>query len=781
METNTDIIHRILTQKLDGGQIRQIVNEVRSSGGGDYAKILSDILERVADLLNVSERLLENLLLLLVEITSDISGAERGTLFLVDADSDELFSRVFVGDAVEEIRFPSSRGIAGSVFETGEAVVTANAYENPLFNPDIDKQTGYQTKNLICLPVKIAKTGQIIGVLELINLKQMPLAVETMKILTRVTDNSAQVLHNAHLFELNRQARDNESRLLEITSVISSELQLKPLLEKLMEAVTMILNCDRATIFLHDEKNGQLWSQVALGMQDQEIRFPANRGIAGEVFCSGQVVNIPDAYADSRFNPEVDKKTGYRTRNILCMPLVNKTGKIIGVTQVLNKKGGAFSRQDERKLRSFSAQATIAIENAKLFNEVLNANNYSESILRSLSNGVISVNNMRRIEKANTVALRILGAEESQVIGKYADIFFTGENHWVVDSLRRVIARNDSDIFYDTELTTMQGRKASINMSVVPLRDVYDQPMGGLMIIEDLSVEKRLKGTLARYMTKEIADQLMDSDAQLGGQMRELSILFSDIRNFTTISERLGPQETVVMLNEYFSTMVDTLFHHGGILDKFIGDAMLAVFGAPFSTGEDADRSVATAIDMMKALKQFNARRMLKNQETVSIGIGIATDNVLVGNIGSMKRMDYTVIGDGVNLASRLEGATKFYHSDILISEKTYEQLKYRYHVREVDLIRVKGKLQPVRVMEILDHHDRQSFPHLEEIIGLSHRAIDFYRQQRWHEAIADFESVIRLRRHDELARLYVGRCNHFISNPPGDKWDGVWTMTSKS
>ena len=165
MEDNTGIIHRILTQKLDNGQIRQVVSEVKLAGGGDCAQILSDILERVADLLNVSERLLENLLQLLVEITSDISGAERGTLFLVDADSDELFSRVFVGDAIEEIRFPSSKGIAGSVFETGEPVITTNAYENPLFNPEIDKQTGYQTKNLICLPVKIARTCQVIGVI----------------------------------------------------------------------------------------------------------------------------------------------------------------------------------------------------------------------------------------------------------------------------------------------------------------------------------------------------------------------------------------------------------------------------------------------------------------------------------------------------------------------------------------------------------------------------------------------------------------------------------------
>lgn len=781
MENSAQIIQRILTERLSNEQVQQIVATVKDASSGGYSQVLVDILDQVADLLNVSERLLDNLLQLLVEVTSDIAGSERGTLFLVDNDSGELFSRVFGGAATQEIRFPLEKGIAGTVLASGKTMVVTDAYADGSFNAEIDRQTGFQTNNLICLPVRISQTGQIIGVLELINLAQIPLPEDKMAILERVTADSARVLHNAHQFEQIQQARENESHLLELTSVISSELQLKPLLEKIMEAVTMILNCDRATIFLHDDKNNQLWSQVALGMRDQEIRIPANRGIAGEVFVTGNTVNIPDAYLDSRFNQEIDKKTGYRTHNILCMPLINKTGLIIGVTQVLNKRGGAFTRQDERKLRSFSAQATIAIENAKLFNEVLNMKNYSESILRSLSNGVISVNNMRRIEKCNGIALRILGAEESQVIGKFADITFTGDNHWIVDSLRRVIATNDSDHFIDAEITNVKGKKVSVNMSVVPLRDTYDQPMGGLLILEDLSIEKRLKGTLARYMTKEIADQLMDSDAQLGGQIKELSILFSDIRNFTSISERLGPQETVAMLNDYFSTMVDTVFHHGGILDKFIGDAMLAVFGAPFSSGEDADKAVATAINMMKLLKQFNASRMLKNQEVVNIGIGIATDNVLVGNIGSMKRMDYTVIGDGVNLASRLEGATKFYHADILISEKTYEQLKYRYLVREVDLIRVKGKQNPVKVLQILDHHDRQSFPDLEKVIELTHQGIDLYRQQRWQEAITIFDQAVRLNRRDELTKMYVGRCHHFLAQSPGPSWDGVWTMTSKS
>ena len=782
MQNSSDIIQKILTEQLGGEDVREIIRIVKGREKEKYSEALVGILDHVGDLLNVSNRLLDNLLYLLVEVTADVAGAERGTLFLYDNETDELFSRIIKADEVVEIRFPIEKGIAGAVFESGETLIVSDVYADSRFNTDIDKQTGYTTKNLICLPIRLGISKDVIGVLELLNLQQLPLKPEVLQLLSSVTTDSARVLKHAQQFEQIQRARENEAHLLEMASVISSELQLKPLLEKIMEAVIMILNCDRATIFLHDDKRNELWSQVALGLANQEIRIPANRGIAGEVFATGKTVNIPDAYADSRFNKSVDVKTGYKTRNILCMPLINKSGVTIGVTQVLNKKGGCFTRLDEKKLKSFSSQAAIAVENAKLFDEVLNVKNYSESILRSLSNGVISVNHLRKIESCNAIALKILGATEEQVVGKYADITFTGDNHWMVDSLRRVIATNDSDSFIDAEIINMKGDPCSVNMNVVPLRDINDEPMGGLLILEDLSMEKRLKGTLARYMTKEVADQLMDdSEVELGGQIKELTILFSDIRSFTTISERLGPQETVAMLNEYFTMMVDILFHHDGILDKFIGDAMLGVFGAPFSTGEDADRAVCTAIEMMRALKKFNAKRMLKNQDTIDIGIGISTDNVLVGNIGSMKRMDYTVIGDGVNLASRLEGATKFYHADILVGEKTYERLNYRYYTREIDLIQVKGKTQPVKVYEVLDHHDRKSFPNIEDVIGWCSEGLKLYRQQRWQEAIEAFENSIRFHIKDELPKMYVQRCRFFIENPPGPQWNGVWEMKTKS
>src|SRR5262249_25013935 len=152
-----------------------------------------------------------------------------------------------------------------------------------------------------------------------------------------------------------------------------------------------LLDADRSTLFLYDRKTDQLWSRVAEGLDTKEIRVPANAGVAGVVFSTGETANIQDPYNDPRFNPQIDQQTGYRTRSILCIPVVNKLGERIGVTQVLNKSEGAFTAKDEALLRAFTAQITVALENAKLFEDVIQEKNYNEAILQSTSNGIITL------------------------------------------------------------------------------------------------------------------------------------------------------------------------------------------------------------------------------------------------------------------------------------------------------------------------------------------------------------------------------------------------------
>ncbi len=321
----------------------------------------------------------------------------------------------------------------------------------------------------------------------------------------------------------------------------------------------------------------------------------------------------------------------------------------------------------------------------------------------------------------------------------------------------------------------------SVNLTTVPLRNLKCELIGCMLVMDDINNEKRLKGTLARYMTKAVADQLMaNAESFLGGQLTMATVLFSDIRNFTAMAERIGPQDTVSMLNDYFTEMVDIIFNHGGILDKYIGDAMLAVFGAPFSTGRDADQATRAAVNMLVSLREFNSRRVETRIPAIHIGVGINSDEVLVGNVGSPKRMDYTVIGDGVNLAARLESATKYYGSSILISEFTLQSLTDTYILREVDLIVVKGKTKPVAIYEVLDFHDSSTFPHLEEAIGHFHEGLLLYRAGSWHQAMCHFERALAIHPEDRLPAIYLERCRQLLAEPPRTCWDGVFVMREK-
>ena len=650
----------------------------------------------------------------------------------------------------------------------------------PASTPRWTKKTGYRTRNILCAPLR-TMNNEVIGVTQLLNKKAGDFNDDDAALLEAITSQAASSLLNAQLFEQVQKSRDEETRLLDLNSAISSELNLEPLLQKIMKVTTELLDSDRSTLFLYDKKTKELWSRVAQGLKSKEIRFPIHLGIAGSVFTTGKTINIPDAYEDPRFNPEVDKKTGYRTKSILCMPVVNREGLIIGVTQVLNKIGGPFTEQDEQRLRSFSAQASVSIENAQLFDDVLNMKNYNESILESLSNGVITMDEEDRVAKCNSAAARILKIDPDSLVERPVSEVFTGNNQWVVDSLKKVQETGEPDIAMDMDITLKAGNVVSVNLTAVSLIDIHGERIGSMLVIEDISKEKRLKGTMARYMTKEVADKLLESgEDALGGQDVTASVLFSDIRSFTTLSEKLGPQETVSMLNEYFTVMVDVIFNNGGILDKYIGDAIMAVFGVPFSGENDSDHAVRAGVEMLIRLREFNQRRLAMSKDPVLIGIGISSDVIVSGNIGSPKRMDYTVIGDGVNLASRLEGANKFYGTSLLVSQSCFESLSERFLSREMDLIKVKGKTKPVAVYEIMDHYDQKVISQLGEIIENYEKALGLYRQRDWDGAIKGFKKTQSLNADDKASRIYLERCRYFKENPPEKDWDGVWTMTSK-
>jgi adenylate cyclase len=242
----------------------------------------------------------------------------------------------------------------------------------------------------------------------------------------------------------------------------------------------------------------------------------------------------------------------------------------------------------------------------------------------------------------------------------------------------------------------------------------------------------------------------------------------------------LGAQGTVALLNEYFTLMVDCIQREEGMLDKFIGDAIMAAFGIPVGHDDDADRAVRTAVAMLRTLNAWNLQRTNEGKMAVDIGIGLNTDNVVSGNIGSKKRMDYTIIGDGVNLAARLESACKQYGAHILISEFTHKLLRGTYYSRELDLVVVKGKTKPVAIYEILDYHSDETYPQMTDALRLFKAGLMKYRKQEWPAARAEFEEVLGMNDHDKAAKLYIERCNHFIANPPGNDWDGVWIMESK-
>ncbi len=742
-------------------------------------------LKRAEILLEVSRRCaarndLDSVLLELVTLTSRALDCDRGTLFLNDPTTGELYSRIAQGDLTREIRILNTSGIAGHVFQSGEPIHTEDPYSDPRFNSSIDERTGYKTRNIICVPVR-NMAEEIIGVMQSLNKHHGPFIEEDIELLAEMTTQAAVALQSLQFVEQMQRLRDKEMAFLELVSDINQEFDLSRLLQRVVAETTRMLNSERATIFMHDSSTQTLFSRVAAGGEIAEIRFPAHLGIAGTVFTSGSSMNIPYAYADLRFNPSFDRQTGFFTRSILAVPIINKNGVVIGVTQVLNKKGGVFTDEDEQRLKAFTAQVAIALENSKLFDDVQRMKSYNDSILASMSNGVITLDPADTVVTCNGASERIWEIDGSWIGQKLSDL--TGaDTQWISERVAASKTSHTTEYFPDANIT-LGNVTRSVNLSVMPLLAAEgDKELGAMLMFEDISNEKRMKSTMSRYMDPAIAAQMLDGEASdiLGGVNAEATVMFTDVRGFTTITEEYGAQGTVSFLNEYFTLMVECITQHGGMLDKFIGDAIMACFGLPVSHEDDPDRAAKAAINMIRELWAWNEARRERGLKTVDMGIGLNTDMVVSGNIGSPKRMDYTVIGDGVNLASRLESACKAYSARILASESTVSKLKGTYRLRDIDLVVVKGKTQPVRVYEILDYHDSKTFPNLMDVVNYFGAAMESYRKGDFSAAERGFKKCLELNPDDGLSATYVNRCQYLATHAPEGEWTGVWVMKEK-
>jgi len=779
-----EIVDQLIGHRLQQADIKKILSTLSNADRNELLEEISSIMGKLTALIHISNQVsdtlsLNELLQRIVPITTEVTLSERGTLFLHDAERAELFSKVVGGDRVEEIRFPANAGIAGTVFTSGESIIIDDAYADSRFNKAIDLKTGFRTRNILCAPIK-TRDGRTIGVVQLLNKKTGNFNLEDLALLQAVTSQVSAALVNGQLYDELSRVRADEKLMLEVTDAISSQLYIEPLLRKIMEVTSELLSAQRSTLFLNDKKTNELWSMVAQG-STSSIRFPNHLGIAGSVFTTGSTINIPDAYADKRFNKEFDRKTGFKTDTILCMPLRNKNQETLGVIQVLNKSGGPFTTIDESRLKVFCAQASIAIENAMLFEKVENMRAYNESMFGSMSNGVLTLDENNHIVRCNKAFEELFKVEENAIARSTATAFFSDTNAWVLAPMDRVMTSRKPDITMDQEFKSATGEVISVNLTIVPLTGTKQEKLGLMLIFEDISTEKRVKSTMSRYVAKEVMDQLLNSgENALGGKTLDVAVLFSDIRSFTSISEESGAEATVQMLNEYFTLMVDEILANHGILDKYIGDAIMAVFGTPFTSGEDSDRAVRAGIGMLSQLQEFNRKRAFENKRAIDIGIGINTDRVVSGNIGSPKRMEYTVIGDGVNLASRVEGVTKYYGARLIITEFTFRKLKDKYLHREIDRIRVKGKDEPVGIYEILQYHTPESFPNMQGVLECFEQGKAEYNKREFSKGIQHFAKALSLYPADKPPRHYIERCQYFIENPPPKDWDGVWTMTEK-
>lgn len=702
--------------------------------------------------------------------------AGRSTVFLINEADHTLNSLVSQGIEDNLITMPLSSGIAGRCARQGQPEVVNDVSRNKYFNAYFDEITGYTTQKVVCVPIR-NEAQEVIGVIQSLNKKQGDFNQRDVTILQSFSDAVALAIKNAQLYASSEAIKNDIATLLRVSSSINSKLDLSSLIEMIITKASEITRSDRSSFFLLDQEEDVLWTKFGEGLGTQIIK--TNKGLAYSVAKARQPLIENDPYSNPNFDPSVDRKMGYRTQSIISIPVFNANREVIGVIQSINKKEGAFTTQDLFILNGFASQISVAIQNSTLFEEISTIKNYLDILFENLDNGILTIEKDGRVKTVNKRCCDILGVRAEELIGqdyhdlakKYYD-FLAYTDH-TMRSGKKFEKLN-------IESTNLNNKKLVLNFNALPMKSPEGESIGVINVIRDITSEERVKENLNRYLPQHVINEIINNDdlSLFNGEYTRCSILFSDLRNFTSLTEKLEAIEVVNFLNRYFDVMVDYVFEHNGVLDKLIGDAIMATFGIPYNTERDADNALQAGVSMIRNLHRVGDIAHLKYQ--LGMGIGIATGDVIAGNIGSTKRFEYTVIGDAVNLASRLEGLTKFYGVHILVCEDTYHQLSSAYHWRELDCIKAKGKDEPVTIYTLASLPGEQPCDDGRRLLDFYAEGLQLYRQKDFRSAERAFKKALLFDEHDRPSQLFLERCSEFKACPPQSEWDGTWQFTKK-
>jgi adenylate cyclase len=518
------------------------------------------------------------------------------------------------------------------------------------------------------------------------------------------------------LFQFSRHVtvlEEGRSKLLALantTRAVNSSLELDEVLQLVMDTIIRLTEAERGFLMLRDA-GGQMVMRIARNWEQESINpneFAVSRTIIQRVIETCAPVLTTNAQEDPRFGGQ-ESIVAHNLRSILCVPLQAKT-ELIGVIYADNRiRTGIFNEDERDLLNVYANQAAIAIENARLFasvrqtlDEVTELKNLMDNVFASIASGVITADCNEQITLCNRAARTILGSGINDIVGRQLeDVLPT--NVGDIRNQLTTVRKTDKSVM-GLEITHLFPERGSVNwrLNLSPLKDADQTTQGVAIVLDDLTDRKKLEAQhrlLERMVSPAVLDQVNPDSLQIGGQLRDITVLFADIRGFTSFSEINSPAQLVAVLNRYLAAGADAVLAHGGAVDKFLGDAVMAWFNAPVPQPDHTLCAVRAALDLRAAIHKLHSE--LPPEAQLSFGVGIHYGEAVLGWIGTEKRLEYTAIGDSVNTAKRIqENAAR---DQILISKEAYERVKDLLEVRPFTPLQVKGKRELVDVYEVLN------------------------------------------------------------------------------